>query len=649
MSEPEEPKQFGRYTVIRTLGKGAMGIVYLGEDPVIDRRVAIKVIRAHPDLEGTELEERQARFEREFRSAGNLSHPNIVTVFDVGKEINDSYITMEYIQGESLESVLKAERSFTLKEISDIATQLASGLDYAHEEGIVHRDIKPANILMTVDGRPKITDFGVAKLQTSGMTSTGMIIGTPMYMSPEQITGRDVGGASDQFSLAAMLYEVMTGEPPFQGDNPTTIMYQVVHNEPEPPHNLNKNLPEAVDRTVLKGMAKKLGDRYDSCGELAQAIARAFTGDEDTGPVSADDTQPGAGDDMETIALRAGEIVLEDKPAPTRPIEEEVGKSKSWLGIAAGVLALVLAGAGAYTWFGNSGGADTAVEAGIMSASFEVVSDPPGAEIWVNGQNQQLTTPAFISIEGAEGEVSEIDLRRDGAVLANTQFVLGGAIPDRWAPDLLPAPERWALTSEPDGASLFINDEEYGNTPADYTFTYGEAVDIRMELEGYETASRTIDLAGMSDSDKADRKLHLRLGKVIPPGFLVVKADYPVTVSVDGRQRSGSRISLRPGNFQVSLSAPSVFYSASRAVTIRTGESSEIQMPAATPVTIAATPSNCKVRINGRDAGFVPVNTDLTVGRHEIEFLWESIGKTLTVSEEIGTQTKRVFRAAPEQ
>ena len=131
---------------------------------------------------------------------------------------------------------------------------------------------------MTTDGRPKITDFGVAKLQTSGMTSTGMIIGTPMYMSPEQITGRDVSGASDQFSLGALIYELMTGEPPFQGDNPTTIMYQVVHNEPEPPHNLNKSLPEAVDKAVLRAMAKKIDARYSSCAEMAKAIGRALTG-----------------------------------------------------------------------------------------------------------------------------------------------------------------------------------------------------------------------------------------------------------------------------------------------------------------------------------------------------------------------------------
>jgi len=468
-----------------------MGIVYLGEDPVISRRVAIKVIRAHPDLEGAELEERQLRFEREFRSAGNLSHPNIVTVFDVGKENNNSYITMEFVQGEALESVLKAKRSFTLKEISDIASQIGAALDYAHSEGIVHRDIKPANILMTVDGRPKVTDFGVAKLQTSGMTSTGMIIGTPMYMSPEQITGRDVSGASDQFSLAAMLYEVMTGEPPFQGDNPTTIMYQVVHNQPEPPHNLNKNLPEAVDKAILRGMAKKIEDRYPSCADLAKAISIAFEGGD---PLEEESDRQPVRPEMETVALRADEVLLENRPAPTRSIEEEIEKGKPWLGIAAAVVAVAVAGFGALTWFG--GDSETAEEgaaaAGLMTASFEVISNPPGAQIWVNGVDQQLTTPAFVSLEGPEGEVSELELRRDGAVLANTQFVLGGAIPQRWAPELLPAPERWNITSDPTGAKLFVNDEAYGATPADFVFAYDQSYEIRAEMDGYDSTRRTI-------------------------------------------------------------------------------------------------------------------------------------------------------------
>ena len=645
MNDPEEPQKFGRYNVVRTLGKGAMGIVYLGEDPVISRRVAIKVIRAHPDLEGTELEERQARFEREFKSAGNLSHPNIVTVFDVGKEANDSYITMEYVQGESLESVLHAGRNFSFKEMSEIATQLAGALDYAHEQGIVHRDIKPANILMTVDGRPKVTDFGVAKLQTSGMTSTGMIIGTPMYMSPEQITGRDVSGASDQFSLAAMLYELMTGEPPFQGDNPTTIMYQVVHSEPEPPHNLNKSLPEAVDKAILRGMAKKIQARYESCADMAEGISRALGGGTLTQPA---DESDGPGE-METIALRADEVVLEDKPAPTRGTEVERPKSKAWMGIAAAVV-LAVAGVGGWAWM--SRGSDTsAATAGPseISANVEVVSDTPGAQIFVNGEDQGLATPAFVTLSGVAGDVLEIELRHEGATLARTQMVMGSAVPSKWEPTLLSPPERWAITSTPSGATVSVNGESTGTTPTDFLFAYDETYEVQFELEGYDGASRGIELANMDDSARASRALDVRLSKVVLPGNLVVKASYPVTVSVDGRRQSGSRISLRPGTYNVSLSAPEVFYFASRRVDIRSGESTELALPAATAVTIAATPSNCKIRINGRDAGFVPLNIQLAIGRHEIDFLWEAMGRSLTVTEDVGTSTGRIFRAAPQQ
>ncbi|MGH9465632.1 MAG: serine/threonine-protein kinase, partial [Thermoanaerobaculia bacterium] len=164
------PSRFGRYQVQRVVGRGAMGIVYLADDPVIGRQVAIKAIQAHSGLDPKDLAMRQERFEREFRSAGTLSHPNIVTVYDVGQEGSVSFIAMEYVPGESLEEVFKSGRVLSFKEIVDVLSQIASGLDYAHERSIVHRDIKPANILLTVDGQPKITDFGVAKLTTTSMT-----------------------------------------------------------------------------------------------------------------------------------------------------------------------------------------------------------------------------------------------------------------------------------------------------------------------------------------------------------------------------------------------------------------------------------------------------------------------------------------------
>ncbi len=217
-------KKYGRYEVLETLGRGAMGVVYLAKDPVIGRRVALKIIREDIDLEEADLEQLEARFRREFHSAGILSHPNIVTVFDVGVEDSASYIAMEYIDGDSLEKILKSSRKLTAAEIGDLAKQIGSGLDYAHKNGVIHRDIKPANIMIDDHFRPKISDFGVAKLDSTGMTQTGTLLGTPAYMSPEQVTGRKVAAASDQFSMAVILFELLTGDRPFEGTTPTTLM-----------------------------------------------------------------------------------------------------------------------------------------------------------------------------------------------------------------------------------------------------------------------------------------------------------------------------------------------------------------------------------------------------------------------------------------
>ncbi len=271
-----EAKKFGRYEVRDTIGRGAMGVVYLAEDPVIGRQVAIKVVESHEGLEDHELEQLNARFEREFQSAGSLSHPSIVSVHDVGLEDGNTFIAMEYVQGESLSSVLAENRAFSFKEIADLAAQLSSGLDYAHEFAIVHRDIKPANILITRDGRPKITDFGVAKVATTTVTRTGTVVGTPAYMSPEQVTGHPVAGTADQFSLAVMLYQMLTGERPFSGESPTTIMYKIVHEDPPRPSALNVTLPGAVDDALLRALVKNPADRYPTCTDLANALREAL-------------------------------------------------------------------------------------------------------------------------------------------------------------------------------------------------------------------------------------------------------------------------------------------------------------------------------------------------------------------------------------
>ncbi len=271
-----EAKRFGRYEVRKTLGRGAMGVVYLAEDPIIGRQVAIKVIEAHEDADKDELEQLEARFEREFRSAGRLDHPNVVGVYDVGYEDGNPFIAMEYVQGESLQSILGSKRAFTFDEIAGLATQLCSALDYAHDFGIVHRDIKPANIMVTRGGRAKIMDFGIARVATTTLTRTGSLIGTPAYMSPEQVMGKVVTGASDQFSLGVMLYHLLSGERPFIAESPTTIMYKIVHEEPLQPSIVEATLPAAVDAVLMRVLSKDPAERYPSASEFAAALRAAL-------------------------------------------------------------------------------------------------------------------------------------------------------------------------------------------------------------------------------------------------------------------------------------------------------------------------------------------------------------------------------------
>ena len=272
----EIPDQIGRFDIERELGKGAMGVVYLATDPVLGRRVAIKCIQVHPGLDDSEVADLRQRFENEARSAANLSHPNLVTIFDAGADDHTLYIAMEYVQGEGLDDIVSADRAFTYKEVSDLMLQLGAALDHAHRQGIVHRDIKPANIMITRDGQPKITDFGVARQAASTLTATGTIIGTPAYMSPEQITGHEITGAADQFSLAIVVYELLTGRKPFFGEGATTVLYKIVHEEPEPPNSVSHALPGELDAVILQALSKDPANRFPSCSEFAAALRTAL-------------------------------------------------------------------------------------------------------------------------------------------------------------------------------------------------------------------------------------------------------------------------------------------------------------------------------------------------------------------------------------
>jgi serine/threonine-protein kinase len=268
-------QKIGRYEIEGTIGRGAMGVVYRARDPIIGRALAIKVVSLSGNLPDDAKEEYRQRFFREAQAAGNLHHPNIVTVFDAGEEHGVPYIAMELVEGESLAQRLRRAGKLAVEEASSIARQVAAGLAYAHEKGVVHRDIKPANILLDAKGRAVITDFGVARLSASDLTGTGEVLGTPNFMSPEQVLGHPLDGRSDLFSLGVVYYLMLTGERPFKGEEVSAICYNVVHSEPVPPVS-SLPLPSEVacilDRLLRKDPAERFSD-----GEAAAAALREVT------------------------------------------------------------------------------------------------------------------------------------------------------------------------------------------------------------------------------------------------------------------------------------------------------------------------------------------------------------------------------------
>lgn len=260
----------GRYKVLAMLGQGAMGTVYKAIDPLIERTVAIKTINLN--LSKEERAEFEERFYREAKSAGRLSHANIVTIYDVGETDDIAYIAMEYLEGQSLREVLDSGVVLPLDRISKIAARIASALHYAHENHVVHRDIKPANIMITSSRDVKIMDFGIAQIPTGSRTQLGTVLGSPKYMAPEQVASQPTDGKTDIFALGVVLYEMLTGTTPFNGDNLSAIMYKILHEQPAPPSTLNPRVPPVFDRIVSRALAKRPEDRYQTAREFARDL-----------------------------------------------------------------------------------------------------------------------------------------------------------------------------------------------------------------------------------------------------------------------------------------------------------------------------------------------------------------------------------------
>ena len=268
----EEVKKIGRYEILDIIGKGSMGLVYKALDPKINRLLAIKTIRFSDEFDEDVIQEIKERFFREAEIAGQLSHPSIVTIHDLGEDRDLTYMAMEYLEGEDLEKFISKRNLLPLRKVLHVVASVAEALDFAHRAEVIHRDIKPANIRLLKSGGVKVTDFGIARAISSSRTRTGVILGTPNYMSPEQIMGQKIDPRSDIFSLGVLLYQLLTGELPFQGDNLSSLLYQITQVKQPALKSFNPKIPLACEVIIDKALAKSPNERFRAAGQMARVL-----------------------------------------------------------------------------------------------------------------------------------------------------------------------------------------------------------------------------------------------------------------------------------------------------------------------------------------------------------------------------------------
>ena len=344
----------GRYGIVRPIGQGAMGKVYLARDPVIGRHVAIKVINLSPDMSQEDVQQYRERFLREAQAAGALFHPNIVAVHDIGQDPQSGrpYIVMEYVHGRDLKSVIRERGPLPIAQAVRIVREIAAGLEFAHKRGIVHRDIKPANILLGDRDQVKITDFGVAHLPGSDLTQADQFVGSPGYMSPEQLKGGVVDGRSDLFALGVILYQLLTGHSPFEGESVSQVLYRISTQPADPPSELNPDLSSDFDPILERALQKDPDQRYQTLAEMIQALTTVAAPHVASEEAAARHPAAGEAAPGQTEAAPADAVAEDSSPhAPSRGRQPGRGPSpwltltSQWrLGALVAVLALTFVG-----------------------------------------------------------------------------------------------------------------------------------------------------------------------------------------------------------------------------------------------------------------------------------------------------------------
>ena len=626
-----------------------MGRVFLAHDPRLDRPVAIKVLELAGSMPAAERGETLQRFLREARAAAKLHHPGIVTIYDAGEEQDKPYIAMEYIEGVGLDRFTRAPELLAVEQVVDVGIQACAALDYAHRSGLVHRDVKPANLMLVLGRTLKITDFGLAKHPEASLTSDGTLIGTPNYMSPEQIAGKKLDGRSDLFSLGVVLYELLAGQRPFQGDTISAVMYRILNEEPPPLHGLNPSVPRAVSDVVHQALCKNPDQRHSSGAEMSLALRSALPESVFVSPTGARDAvtssralPPAAAQadrrrnatffgvlgSVAAAGVIASAVLLQSlldgaggsagrtgffssqqgtqravPPAGAqRPVSSNgmgmmadrgAGKQVSAAGGGSGEPASRQLGGARRRTSGRDGGAGGA-GGGAPVRAIHVTTDPPGSQLLLDGV---LIDSDILRLELARGP------RKVRAVKGcrSAETIVDPAV----APDELPLklePVRGIevpVRSVPEGALITVKGgASGGKTPDLIRVDPCAGAVVTLSLDGHQPAS--ISIPADLDPDAVRRLVSPVTLVRLPDGRVVFEPKgFPLEVREDGRKigMAGDELTLPAGHRRVLLVNDDMFLRFPIEVTVEPGKSLRIDppLPEMGKLSVQAYPSNCRV------------------------------------------------------
>ncbi len=652
------PKTLGRYQIIKELGRGGMGVVLQGKDPKIDRHVALKILRLEEDPDSNKSSTLLERFLIEAKAAGRLTHPSIVTIYDVGEEDGLSFIAMEYIEGRDLARVLDEDGRIPLERAIKIITQIAEGLAFAHDLGIVHRDIKPGNILLHFGDKVKITDFGIARLQSSqGMTKTGLLIGTPSYCSPEQVKGKKIDGRSDIFSLGVMFYELITAKHPFKGEELAATIMNIVEKDPVPVSQINPLVPHIVEKMISKMLAKNPDERYLTCQDVIRDIRKFDSGARNQIALEAP-TEIEAPTQIKKPEKGESSIESElydfDKDSTQIPQDFPKKSSKP------AYIALLVILMATVVWFlkpewkaPQKSEKEAQIATTDPSKKLEPVKSPVAAtpeapttamvkivssvegEILVDGK--PMGTTPLDNLELPSGE-HVVEVRAKGAQpwtqkvsLKAGENLLVSAKPEQLKASL-------KLTTIPRKAKVSIDGKDVGHTPIEISDLAPGSHEITIRRKGFRVVKKELHLS----SDKPnDFKIKLKA----LTGALKVDAPPGSTVHLDGQNYGNARLfqKIIPGTHKLVVSRKG-FASYAKSVKIQSGKTTRItaQLEQLKGILELVSPPGTSVSLNGKPVGQGSFTKELVPGEYKIKVEMEGhspFGKTVFIQ---GGKKKKV-------